>query len=126
VRPISKIQFIRNEFIRIGCLDPPDVLAYRLSVSWDFGGICIFGKKVQTIDFDILAELLKTIPNNAGEEYFWETVQNTNLTDLGKLIDLKNEKDLERLLKKSEKKNKPNVSRRISKSHSRKKKRKTI
>ena len=126
MRPIIKIQFIRNEFIRIGCPDPPDVLDYRLSVSWDFGGIFIFGKKVQTIDFDILVEVLKTIPNNAGEEYFWETVQNTNLTDLGKLIDLKNEKKLGRQLKKSENKNKPKLSRRISKSHSLKKKIKTI
>lgn len=102
------------------------MLAYRLSVSWDFGGICIFGKKVQTIDFNILVEVLKTIPNNAGEEYFWETVQNTNLTDLGKLIDLKNENELGRLLKKSENKYEPKVSRRILKSHSRKKKRKPI
>ncbi|NUM60454.1 MAG: hypothetical protein HUU56_17650 [Bdellovibrionaceae bacterium] len=126
MRPISKIQFIRNEFIRIGCPDHPDVLAYRLSVSWDFSGICVWGKRVQTIDFDILVELLKSIPNNVGEEYFWEIVQNTDLANLGKLIDLKNEKKLMRLLKKSESKKKPKLSRRISKTHAHKKKSKTI
>ena len=126
MRPISKIQFIRNEFIRIGCPDPPDVLAYRLSVDWDFGGICVWGKKVQTIDFDILVELLKSIPNNVGEEYFWEIVQNTDLANLGKLIDIKNEKKLMRLLKESQNIKKPKLSRKTSKTHSRIKKRKTI
>ncbi len=126
VRPISKIQFIRNEFIRIGCPDPPDVLAYRLSVYWDFNGICIWGKKVQTIDFDILVELLKSIPNNAGEDHFWEVVQSTDLAKLGKLIDIKNERKLMKLLKVSDNKKKPKTSKINSKSQTRKKKRKTI
>tara|TARA_B110001454_G_scaffold183141_1_gene178077 strand:+ start:9887 stop:10105 length:219 start_codon:yes stop_codon:yes gene_type:complete len=70
VRPIRKIQFIRNEFFRIGCLVPPDVPAYRLNVDWDFGGICFCGKKVQTIDFDILIEILKLYQTTLGKIIF--------------------------------------------------------
>ncbi len=90
MRPVSKIQHIRNEFERIGCPSPADVFAYRLQVLWNFNGICVWGEKVETFDFDILSEILRSIPNNAGEDFFWQKVASTDMNKMAAMLDEKN------------------------------------
>ena len=92
MRPMTKIDFIRNEFIRIGCPSPAYVLDYRLNVEWHFSNIIIRGKKIRSIDYDMLVEILKGIPDNAGEDKFWQIFENTNMQELADRIN-------ERLLK---------------------------
>ncbi len=87
MRPITKIDFIRNEFLRIGCPSPAYVLDYRLTVEWNFTDILIRGKKVRSIDYEMLVEILKGIPDNVGEERFWQMFENTNMQKLADRFD---------------------------------------
>ncbi len=87
MRPMTKIDFIRNEFLRIGCTNPAYVLDHRLHVEWHFSDILIRGKKVRFIDYEMLVEILKDIPDNVGEDRFWQIVENTNMQELADRID---------------------------------------
>jgi hypothetical protein len=78
----TKIGFLRDEFDRIGCVPPIDPYERRLYVGWHFTKILVCGLCEQTFDFGVLCEILKEIPNGAGEEAFWEAVKKTDLKAL--------------------------------------------
>jgi hypothetical protein len=75
----TKIGFLRDEFERIGCVPPKDPYAPRLYVGWHFTKILVCSLREMTFAFDVLCEILKEVPDRAGEEYFWRMVDKTNV-----------------------------------------------
>jgi hypothetical protein len=77
---ITKIGMVREELSRIASTeDRQDVVAPTMKASWSFARMMVIGKlKMQTFDFDSLLEILKTIPNGAGEAQFWIDVDSMN------------------------------------------------
>jgi hypothetical protein len=82
VKTKSKIQTIRDEFERIGCPLPRDPFAPRLDVYWHFDRLIVTGTDSKTFGFEVLMEILKTIPDSAGEPFFWKTVAATDMVAL--------------------------------------------
>jgi len=74
----SKIQSVRDEFERIGCLRPfsPGV---SFEVMWTWHMIRVIGKKNMGFDFDVLMYLLADVPDGAGEDVFWAHVSNSDV-----------------------------------------------
>ena len=70
---ITKIGMVREELSRIASTDDrQDAVTPTMKASWSFTRMMVIGKlKMQTFDFDSLRELLKTIPDGAGEKQFW-------------------------------------------------------
>ena len=78
---ISKIDQVREGFYRLGCL--PDTLEDPFSVCWGRNGILFMGKAhSRTIDFEILMEFLKTLPDEMGQKSFWAEVEKTDFSKL--------------------------------------------
>jgi hypothetical protein len=78
----TKIGFLRDEFLRIGCISPLDPFAPRLTVGWYYAKIVVRGKCFEIFDFDMLREVLKDIPDSAGEDFFWNRVRATDFNAL--------------------------------------------
>jgi hypothetical protein len=77
---ITKIGMVRGELSRIASAeDRKDQIAPTMKASWSFTRMMVIGKlKMQTFDFDSLLEILKTIPDGAGEAQFWIDVDSMN------------------------------------------------
>jgi hypothetical protein len=78
----TKIGFLRDEFLRIGCVEPKDPFEPRLYVGWHYTKIKVIGLNEKTFDYDMLCAVLREIPDGAGEEYFWQQVHQTNFDAL--------------------------------------------
>ena len=80
---ITKIGMVREELNRIASAeDRQDVVAPTMKASWSFTRMMVIGKlKMQTFDFDALLEILKTIPDGAGEAQFWTDVDSMNAAE---------------------------------------------
>lgn len=78
----TKIGFLRDEFLRIGCERPLDPWAPPLTASWYYAKISVRGKCVEIFDYDMLCEVLKGIPDGAGEDCFWNQVRATDFNEL--------------------------------------------
>jgi len=78
---ITKIDLIRDELNRIASPDDrKDIYAPAMKASWSFSRVMIIGKlRMQGFDFNGVLEILKSVPNQAGEIYFWRTVESTDL-----------------------------------------------
>jgi hypothetical protein len=82
----TKIGFLRDEFDRIGCVPPKDPYERRLYVGWHFTKILVCGSHEMTFDFHLLCEILKEVPDGAGEEFFWRTVDRIGVNQLTKKL----------------------------------------
>lgn len=88
----TKIGILRDEFLRIGCTQGKDPLIPPLSVSWNFAEVTVCGKHIRRFDYDMLREILSTIPDMVGEDFFWDQVNATDFTELANRL---NEKMIE-------------------------------
>ena len=77
----SKIDQIRDEILRIGAWTP-DIFKPRLDVAWHFSDMVVTGKRATTVPFELLLEVFKTIPDGAGEDAFWKTLDATDFEAL--------------------------------------------
>lgn len=77
----TKIGIIRDEIKRIGAYSP-DVFKPQLDVSWYFSDMTVRGKRAESFPFELLYEVLKKIPDGAGEDGFWAAVDSTDFDAL--------------------------------------------
>ena len=73
----TKIGIIRDEIKRIGAYSP-DVFKPGLDVFWHFSDMVVKGNRVESIPFELLYEVIKNIPDGAGEDAFWRAVDATD------------------------------------------------
>jgi hypothetical protein len=86
-----KIQYIRDEFERIGCKGN---WQKPFSVFWSFHDITVMGQKCRTLAFEALQILLKQLPDDVGEKAFWDLLDNTDINalydEVNRLIEIEN------------------------------------
>jgi len=84
----NKIDLIRNELCRIASNeDRQDLIAPTMRAYWSYTRVMVLGKiRNQSIEFDLIIEILKKVPAGSGEENFWSTLDSVNSDALGEKI----------------------------------------
>jgi hypothetical protein len=82
----TKIGFLRDEFLRIGCKPPKDPFESSLFVGWYYTEIIVSGTQEKFFDYDMLCFVLSEIPDDSGEEYFWRKVRETDFDKLARRL----------------------------------------
>ena len=75
----TKIGYLRDEFERIGCVQPKNPFEPRLYVGWHYTEILVSGLYEKLFEYEILAAILAKVPNGVGEAAFWKAVHGTNI-----------------------------------------------
>jgi hypothetical protein len=75
----TKIDFLRDEFERIGCTPPKNPFEPRLYVGWHYTEILVSGLYEELFDYDVMTTILAQVPTDSGEQTFWQRVHGTNI-----------------------------------------------
>jgi hypothetical protein len=82
----TKIGIVRSEFLRIGCGPTKDPWNPALSASWYYGKVSVRGNYHEQFDYEMLLEVLKSIPDGAGETFFWNRVRATDFNAMAERL----------------------------------------